>query len=333
MVMADAGVMAHEELTMPCRYVLLLFGLLGLFLVPGCGEQPAPLKVDLAEREKISPGSHQPVITYAYLPQFSHTVSFERHQRLVHYLSEATGLNIQQVFPETFHEHMLMLAQGKIDISYANPFVYALTEEQSDARVFAKIIELTGEAAFGGLIITRRDNPDIQSIEDCKGKRWITVDQFSAGGYLFGLGTFLDHGIRPADFAQIVFAPGPGGKQESVILGVYAGRYDVGTVREGALELLEDKLDLSQIRILARTPRYPGWNYAARPGLAKEIVEAVKSAMFALDFDHPEHRQILEKAALRGIIPAAPEDFDAVRDLVRRAGLQQGESHLKTSNP
>lgn len=304
------------------RNSMVLLCCLGLLLPAGCGDQPAPLKVDLSEREKVSPGSHQPVITYAYLPQFSHTVSFERHQRLVRYLSEATGLNIQQVFPETFHEHMLMLDQGKIDISYANPFVYSLTAEQSDARVFAKIIEVTGEAAFGGLIITRRDNPDIQTIADCRGKRWIAVDQFSAGGYLFGLGTFLDHDLRPEDFSQIVFAPGPGGKQESVILGVYAGRYDVGTVREGALELLADRIDLSQIRILARTPRYPGWNYAARPGLAKEVVDAVKAAMFALDFENPEHREILEKAALRGIIPAAPEDFDAVRALVRRAGLQ-----------
>jgi phosphonate transport system substrate-binding protein len=314
--------MAQEVRTMPCRHALLLIGCLWLLLLPGCGEQPAPLKVDLSEREKVSPGLQQPVITYAYLPQFSHTVSFERHQRLVRYLSAATGLNIQQVFPETFHEHMLMLAQGKIDISYANPFVYALTAEQSDARVFAKIIELTGEAAFGGLIISRRDNPDIRSVEDSRGTRWIAVDQFSAGGYLFGLGTFLDRGLRTGDFSQIVFAPGPGGKQESVILGVYAGRYDVGTVREGALELLTHRIDLSQIRVLASTPRYPGWSYAARPGLAKEVVDAVKAAMFALDFNHPEHREILEKAAMRGIVPAAPEDFDAVRALVRRAGLQ-----------
>ncbi|MCJ8500841.1 phosphate/phosphite/phosphonate ABC transporter substrate-binding protein [Desulfatitalea alkaliphila] len=303
------------------RHILLLLCCFVLLPIAGCGDQPAPLKVDLSEREKVSPGSHQPVITYAYLPQFSHTVSFERHQRLVRYLSEATGLNIQQVFPETFHEHMLMLDQGKIDISYANPFVYSMTAEQSGARVFAKIIEVTGEAAFGGLIITRRDNPDIQTIADCRGKRWIAVDRFSAGGYLFGLGTFLDHGLRPEDFSQIVFAPGPGGKQESVILGIYAGRYDVGTVREGALELLADRIDLAQIRILARTPRYPGWNYAARPGLAKEVVDAVRAAMFALDYENPAHREILEKAALRGIIAAKPEDFDAVRDLIRRAGL------------
>ncbi|GAB6058702.1 phosphate/phosphite/phosphonate ABC transporter substrate-binding protein [Desulfonatronum parangueonense] len=304
------------------RFFWLLLHLMLIFLLSACGDQSTPVKVDLAEREEVTPGPHQPVITYAYLPQFSHTVSFERHQRLVQYLSEVTDLNIRQIFPETFHEHMLMLDQGKIDISYANPFVYALTAERSGAKVFAKIIELTGEAAFGGLIITRADNPEIQALEDCRGKRWIAVDQFSAGGYLFGLGHFIDHGIMPEDFSEIVFAPGPGGKQESVILGVYAGRYDVGTVREGALELLEDKIDLSQIRILARTQRYPGWSFSARQGLAVEIVESIKDAMLALDFDNPEHRLILERAAISGIVAAQPEDFDAVRDLVRRAGLQ-----------
>ncbi|WP_045219688.1 phosphate/phosphite/phosphonate ABC transporter substrate-binding protein [Desulfonatronum thioautotrophicum] len=288
----------------------------------GCGDQPTPVKVDMTQREESAAGARQPVITYAYLPQFSHTVSFERHHRLVQYLTETTGLNIQQIFPETFHEHMLMVAQGKIDISYANPFVYALTAEHSEAKVFAKILEPSGEANFGGLIIIRTDNPDIHSLQDVRGKRWIAVDQFSAGGYLFGLGYFIDNDIRPEDFAEIVFAPGPGGKQESVILGVYAGRYDVGTVREGALELLEDKIDMSQIKILAHTPRYPGWSFAARAGLAEEVVRDLKEAMFALDIDDPDHRLILESAAMRGIIPAAPEDFDAVRELVRRAGLE-----------
>lgn len=304
------------------RQLLFLFFSMALILTAGCDNDLSPQKVDMTQREEISPGIRQPVITYAYLPQFSHTVSFERHHRMVQYLSDATGLNIQQIFPETFHEHMLMLSQGKIDISYANPFVYALTAERYGARVFAKIIELTGEAAFGGLIITRSDNPNIQKLEDCRGKRWIAVDQFSAGGYLFGLGTFIEHGIFPGDFAEIVFAPGPGGKQESVILGVYAGRYDVGTVREGALELLKDKIDLAQIRILERTPRYPGWGYAARAGLAKEVVEDIRRAMLNLDYSNPDHRLILEKAAMKGIIPASPDDFDPVRDLMVRAGLK-----------
>ena len=307
---------------MPRHQLMIPFALLCLFFLAACGDQPEPVRIDLTLREEQASGERQPVITYAYLPQFSHTVSFERHHRLVQYLSETTGLNIQQIFPETFHEHMLMVAQGKIDISYANPFVYALTAEHSGAKVFAKIVEPSGEAAFGGLIIARVDNPDIRSLQDCRGKRWIAVDQFSAGGYLFGLGHFMDNGIRPEDFAEIVFAPGPGGKQESVILGIYAGRYDVGTVREGALELLKDKIDLDQITTLARTPRYPGWSFAARAGLADEVVRDIKKAMFALDTADPEHHLILESAAMRGILPAAPEDFDAVRELVRRAGLE-----------
>jgi len=298
---------------------LLCFALVLVFL--GCDDRPAPLKVDLSLREEISPEVRQPVITYAYLPQFSHTVSFERHQALIRYLAATTGLDIRQVFTENFHDHIQMLAHGKIDISYANPFVHALATERHGARVFAKIIELTGEAAFGGLIISRRDNDEITTLADCRGKRWIAVDQFSAGGYLFGLGHFIDHGITPADFAEIAFAPGPGGKQESVILGVYFGHYDVGTVREGALELLADKIDLSRIRVLARTPRYPGWSYAARPGLDDEVVERIRQALLALDREDPEDRLILEQAAMGRIIAASPADFLPVRDLVRRTGL------------
>ncbi len=311
------------------RHMLVFICAAFLVLTAGCDDGLSPVKVDTTRREEAYPRTSRPVITYAYLPQFSHTVSFERHHRMVRYLSDTTGLNIQQIFPETFHEHMLMLSQGKIDISYANPFVYALTAEKYGARVFAKIVEPTGEAAFGGLIVARSHNHSIRTLEDCRGKQWIAVDRFSAGGYLFGLGTFMEHGIFPEDFAEIVFAPGPGGKQESVVLGVFSGRYDVGTVREGALELLENKIDLSRIKILAATPRYPGWNYAARAGLADETVEKIQRAMTSLDYNNPNHRSILENAAMKGIVPASPEDFNEVRELIRKAGIETDDDLIR----
>jgi hypothetical protein len=46
--------------------------------------------------------------------------------------------------------------------------------------------------------------------------------------------------------------------------------------------MLEDKIDLSQIRVLAESRRYPGWVYASRAGLDEEVVERIGKAMFDL---------------------------------------------------
>lgn len=291
-----------------------------LLLCQGCSEQEPALRVDLSKRQETVIPTPEAGITYAYLPQYSHTTSYKRHHLLVEYLREATGLPIRQVFPNTFEEHVKMVAQGQIDISFTNPFVYIKLARQG-AWSFARTIKSSGKDAFRSEIICRSDNRALRTPADCRGKRWIAVDPLSAGGYLFALGHFLDLGIQRQDFAEIAFAPGPGGKQENVVLAVLAGKYDFGTIREGTLDVLRGRIDLDQIRILARTKAYPEWLFAARKGLDERVVEKIAQAMFALNPDNPEHEAILGAAGLRGIIPAKDQDFDAVRELAHKLNL------------
>jgi phosphonate transport system substrate-binding protein len=198
-------------------------------------------------------------------------------------------------------------------------------------RAFARVIEENGRERFRGEILVRSDNPAIKALADCRGKRWIAVDPASAGGYLYPLGHFLENGIVPADFAEIAFAPGPGGKQEKVILAVYAGQYDVGSVREGALEVVADKVDRSKIRVLARSQWHPGWVYAARADLDPAKVAAVAAAMTALDEKNPDHRRILKNTRITGIIAADDQEFDSVRELWQRVDTYR--SHCAGNAP
>ena len=292
-----------------------------LLLGSACSRDETPRQIDFSQREDLALNvDNADRLTYAYLPQFSHAVSFERHHRLIRYLRDQTGLDIVQIFPDTFDEHMRMVAQGKIDISFSNPYVYVIMAHDYCLQAFARIIEKSGLERFRGEIIARSDNAAIRSIADCRGKRWVAVDPFSAGGYLYALGLFLDHGIMPDDFAEIAFAPGPGGKQEKVILAVQAGQYDVGTVREGALSVLADKIDPGEIRVVGRTAWYPGWVYAARADLAPQTVALVRKALLALDGEDPAQREILEQARFKAIVASNDREFDPVRALWRRAG-------------
>ncbi len=297
--------------------IVLLFSL----LLPGCGENEPAVKVDLSKKEQVALIEEADVVTYAYLPQYSHTVSHTRHHALIQYLRKETGLNIKQVFPDTFDHHMKMVGQQKIDISYSNPCIYIKIAHRYGARAFARIVEMDGKDTFRGQIICRADNASIQTLSDCRHKRWIAVDSTSAGGYLYPLVHFIDHGITKMDFDEIAFAPGPGGKQEKVILSVYAGKHDIGTVREGALDVVSGKIDINKIRTVAMTSPYPGWVYAARKDLDKKIVERLKQALEKLDFNTKEHREILETANFIKVIASVDAEFDSVRQLAARVGV------------
>jgi phosphonate transport system substrate-binding protein len=303
------------------KTLLSLILLTSFLLLTSCSQEEKPAPIDLSKREDVYPEKETFSITYAYLPQFSHRVSFARHNPLVEYLKKETGLPLKQVFPDTFDEHMKMVGQGAIDISFSNSVAYVKMAHRYGAWAFARIIEEHGKPMFRGHIICRSDNASIRTLEDCKGKRWIAVDPTSAGGYIFGLGHFFDHGIMKEEFAEIAFAPGPGGKSEKVVLAVYAGRYDIGTVREGTLTVVADKIDVSEIRIIASTPYYPGWVYAARKNLDPALVEKIRNALLRLDRQNPEHQPMLRAAHISGAIASADEDFEPVRELLRKVQI------------
>jgi phosphonate transport system substrate-binding protein len=291
--------------------LLLVIG----FLLGGCSDEEPVKSIDLSKRGEVTVDRQENAITYAYLPQYAHTVSYQRHHLVIEYLSRVTGLTIRQVFPDTFDEHMHMVGRGLIDLTFSNPFIYVKIADRYGARAFARIVEPQGQENFRGQIICRADNPQIKTLADLKGKRLIAVDPTSAGGYLYPWGWILENGLRKEDFAEITFSPGPGGKQEKVVMAVYSGKYDVGLIREGTLNILSNKIDLAKIRVLAYSPWYPGWVYAARRGLDPTVVEKIKQALLALNINKPEDEAILEKAGFIAVIPAQDSDFNRVRRL------------------
>lgn len=303
--------------TLPRSPVRILLAVLAcvLFFSAACDRQEEAREIDLSRRSQVSKQKEMDSLTYACLPQYSHRVSFSRHHLLIEYIHEKTGLSIRQVFPDTFKEHVQMVGDGEIDFSFSNPLVYTRIADRHQAKAFARIVEKSGDADFRGQIICRADNKAIKNIEDCRNKRWIAVDPSSAAGYLFVLDHFFRHGVSRNDFKEISFAKGPGGKQEKVVQAVCLGQSDIGSIREGTLEMMSDRVDPDEIRVIDSTRRFPSWVYAARKGLDPDVVKKVQKALAGLDPDKPEHRRMLKQASFRKIIPATDQDFDPIRQL------------------
>ncbi len=303
-------------------YFLLRVGILLLVCAGGvgCSGQEDARFVDWNKRAPVALPRQEPAITYAYLPQYTHAVSFERHRRILEYLRQATGLPFRQVFPATFAEHMAMVERGDIDISFTNPFVYVLLHHRAGAQVFARAVEEEGGADFQGQVIVRADNAAITTLEDCRGKTWIAVEPTSAGGYLFPLALFHEHGITLDQFARVEFARGVGGKQEQVVLAVLSGAYDIGSIRKGTLDIVARRYDTSAIRVLAETPPYPGWLFCARKDLSPEVTQQVAQALTALR--RPKDESILAPAGLTAIIPASHADYRPIEKLMHTLGME-----------
>ena len=85
------------------------------------------------------------------------------------------------------------------------------------------------------------------------------VSYKSAGGFLAQKLFLYENGIDVHKDLRLI----DGKRQEEVILNVYRKSVDAGFVRESALDVLEEEIDLGKIRILAKTPYIANWPFAA----------------------------------------------------------------------
>jgi phosphonate transport system substrate-binding protein len=84
---------------------------------------------------------------------------------------------------------------------------------------------------------------------------------------------------------------------------------------------MANKIDLSQIRVLANTSYYPGWLYAHRKGLDPKVLSAVRNALLKIDCMNPEYRPICDAAHFAGLVAAKDSDYDPIRALAAKVGI------------
>ena len=295
-----------------------------LLAAPGCSEDESATRVDLSRRVEAAAPAPPDAVTYAYLPQYSHAISYQRHHRLVEYLARATGMTFRQIFPATFDDHMNMVDRGEIDISFSNPFIYVRMADSLGARAFARMVEPRASRFSGAKSSparTTRPSAPLTTAGANGGSPWTHIRRAAISS---PWDTSWTTASARRISARSPSPPGPGGNQEKVVMAVYAGKYDIGSIREGSLDLLEGRIELDRLRVLAQTRPYPGWVYAARRGLDPAVTEAVRSALLSLDPTVPEHAAILNAAHMHSIIPAEDADYAPVRELAAKAGQISG---------
>jgi|GEM_PF-7007068 len=186
-----------------------------------------------------------------------------------------------------------------------------------------KSMEGISVKVFGGVMFTRADRLDINSLTDLKGTRFLAVKRSSLGGFLVAWEQFLENGMDPfSDFSSLTFNGLP---QDDIVFRVLKGEADAGTVRTGVLENMakEGKIRLDAFKILNpkqtrgfpfihSTALYPEWPFARLSHVEDELVEKVTVALLNIKKDSP--------AALAGHYDrwVPPLDYQSVNEVFTR---------------
>jgi PAS domain S-box-containing protein len=238
------------------------------------------------------------------------------------YLSRAVPKFQFQIVPLDFDEVDPAIKFGQVDFILVNPGIYVNLEVRYRISRIATLNNLAGDVAnnvFGGVIFTRQDRHDINTLTDLKRKSLMAVDVTSLGGFQMAWRELKAIGLDPyKDMASLSF----GGIHDDVVRAVRDGQVDVGMVRTDILERMAAAklINIHDFKIinpkvnpgflLSRSTRlYPEWPFSKVLHTSNELAQKVAVALLNMPRVHP--------AAKAGNYAGwtIPLDYQSVHDL------------------
>jgi len=262
------------------------------------------------------PATASAEIKFAVLPRLSAPELTAMFTPLADYLTRQTGEKVTLVIPKDFDAFKETVRKGEVDLGFANSLIYVQLKKDSALEPLAVSAEKEWGTKFRGIIIARKDS-GIEKVPDLKGKKLIFVEKDSAAGYVFQMLLLNKAGLDVTrDFTTLPFAK----KHDNVTLAVFNKTADAGGIREGDLDKMKDKVDLSQLRTVAYTEFFPNWPVFANAKLNAGVVDKIKHALLELKPNGPETAGVLAPAKLTAFGPVADKDYDQLRDAAHVAG-------------
>eukprot|EP00873_Tetraselmis_striata_P018919 jgi/Tetstr1/439183/TSEL_027628.t1 len=203
-------------------------------------------------------------------------------------------------------------AHNCVDLVFVNPAMFSCMELEHQATAIATLVNFRRGFQldrYHGVIFTRADRADINTLEDAQDKIVEAASISSLGAAQLQWQELLANGMDFLNMpAQIRFSH----DQEKIVHDVIAGHADVGMIRTDVAEGLADKglIDMADIRVLHQQddPDFPflhstrlaapEWPLAVSPlphrmtllicalGAVKNVTEAVRAALLQMQPDN-----------------------------------------------
>jgi len=252
-----------------------------------------------------------------------------RWQPLTAYLEQHlnnTKINIHILNANELEES---ISHNKLDFVFTNPTHYiALRQKFPFSGALATLVSKqnnTKTSVLGGVIFTLPERTGINKLIDVKNKVIASSGVNFTGGYQAPAYELTQHGIDLQSDVDIRFTGAP---HDKVIQAVLEGKVDVGFIRTGIIEQMEQegKLDPRQLKIINQqdlpgypyrvsSRLYPQWPFVVMPNVDSGTANLVASALLLLSNEHSVSKSI----GIYGF--STPADYSPVEEVMRELRL------------
>ncbi|HEV2284101.1 MAG TPA: phosphate/phosphite/phosphonate ABC transporter substrate-binding protein [bacterium] len=270
-------------------------------------------------------------LVMAFVPSGEARTILESGNRVSHLLELATGYQFQSVVATSYAGVIEAMGANRADIGWLNTFSYVIAHQKYGVEVRLVTVRF-GLPYYRAEIITQATS-GINGLADLRGKRFAFVDPASTSGYLFPVAGLKKAGYDPQKFfGQTFFA----GSHNNVVLAVYQGRADAGSVFEDARGTVQKTLPdvMQKVKVVWKSDPIPNDTVSFRKGLPEDVKAKVTTALLRFSqtpagLDALKSLYEIEALADYNLLvtkykvktPTLDAFFDPVRDVQRFVGL------------
>jgi phosphonate transport system substrate-binding protein len=279
---------------------ILRFCFLLLATAPGCRgrAEPAPA-----------------VVRVSALPDQAPDRVLAQHKAAVDEVCRIARLTCAWVQVPSYEALVDGLGRGDIDLAFLGGVTFAQARHRFGAIPLAmRDIDF----AFTSVILVRADD-SARGLADLRGRRFAFGNRSSTSGHYMPRYFLQRLGLVPERaFGSVTYS---GGHDATMRL-IADGQVDAGAVN-GSLAyavLAASDSTAPRLRVLWRSPPFTDYVWAARPGLAADVRGRLQNAFLDLDLTEPALRAALDHEGAGGYVPADPDEFDQIAEILRERG-------------
>jgi phosphonate transport system substrate-binding protein len=210
------------------------------------------------------------------------------------------------------------LAAKKLDLVWYGGFTSVQAVRRTQGRA-TRLVLRQEDAEFKSVFIARPGS-GIKALPDLIGKTFAFGSVGSTSGHLMPRSFLLEAKVNPErDFKQVAYS----GAHDATALWVESGKVEAGALNFLVWDKLvaTKKVDLSKVAVFYTTPPYVDYVWTARGDLDLGLQERITAAFLKLDYNNPEHRQLLDLHRTRKYIKANDADWKGIEEAAIAAGL------------
>lgn len=232
------------------------------------------------------------------------------YKPMLDWLEKKTGHRFIVVSTNSYQQMIDYTADGTLDFASISPAPYILAKQRNKKLkiilIEQRLIGDSPSSSYKSLIISRKDNEKVETINDLKNKKFGFVSKQSTSGYFYPMKMF-DAEINISEyFKKIYFL----GSHPRVTDAVKHGSIDAGATWTFNYSKAREKYG-DIFRILWESPDIPNLAIVANDNIPEKDVLLIKNLLINID------PKLLKGIPADGYVSGDDSFYDGVRDVLK----------------